>query len=86
MKRKPICSNPCTGKNTLLATYSESFLVITLNSGSLRADQTRAIPNISGAYYSAERNGTEHLIPQNTYFAERIEMGPKQLPRLAVII
>ena len=39
-----------------------------------------------GAYYSAERNGTEHLIPQNTYFAESIEMGPKQLPSLVVII
>ena len=31
------------------------------------------------------RNGTEHLIPQNTYFAEHIEMGPKQLPSLVVI-
>ena len=39
-----------------------------------------------GAYYSAERNGTEHLIPQNTYLAEHIEMGPKQLPSLVVII
>ena len=39
-----------------------------------------------GAYYSAERNGTEHLIPQNTYFAEHIEMGPKQLPSLVAII
>ena len=43
------------------------------------------------AYYSSERNeternGTEHLIPQNTYFAERIKMGPKQLPSLVVII
>ena len=41
---------------------------------------------INGAYYSAERNGTEHLIPQNTYFAEHIEMGPKQLPSLVAII
>ena len=39
-----------------------------------------------GTYYSAERNGMEHLILQNTYFAERIEMGPKQLPSLVVII
>ena len=41
--------------------------------------------DFTGAYYSAERNGTEHLIPQNTYFAEHIEMGPKQLPSLVVI-
>ena len=33
-----------------------------------------------------EWNGTEHLIPQNTYLAEHIEMGPKQLPSLVVII
>ena len=32
------------------------------------------------------RNGTEHLVPQNTYFVERIKMGPKQLPSLVVII
>ena len=50
------------------------------------SEDLAAIRGQQGAYYSAERNGTEHLIPQNTYFAERIEMGPKQLPRLAVII
>ena len=40
----------------------------------------------SGAHYSAERNGTERLIPKNTYFAERIKIGPKQFPSLVVIL
>ena len=39
-------------------------------------------------FCGTERNLTEHLVPQNipTYFAERIEMDPKQLPNLVVII
>ena len=68
---------------------------VSLNSSARSISSTTPSPSISsitsssnaliGAYYSAERNGTEHLIPQNTYFAEHIEMGPKQLPSLVVI-
>ena len=62
---------PLTGENVIPATANRK--------DDARADIHARVPTIL-------RNGTKHLIPQNTYFAERIEMGPKQLPSLVVII
>ena len=40
---------------------------------------TRNTHVAKGVYYSAERNGTERLIPQNAYFAELIKMSQNSL-------
>ena len=67
-------------KTSYWLSFDRDRLVVKYGKGYSMDDTTL----LEGAYYSAERNGTEHLIPQNTYvICGTHQNGPKTASQLS---